>query len=64
MKPWSIACDWMMLYNDNSGVTHHIVLKNNILYELTNAQASLDDDVAFKTNATSGLIKFSEDSLE
>lgn len=64
MKPWSIAADWMMLYNDNSGATHHIVLKDNMLYELTNAQASLDDGVAFSTNATSGLIKFSEDSLE
>lgn len=64
MKPWSIECDWMSLYNDNSGVTHHLVLKNNIIYELTNAQASLDDDTAFSTNATSGLIKFSEDSLE
>ena len=64
MKPWGIAASWMVLYNDNSGQTHHLVLKDNVIYELTNAQATLDDGVAFSTNATSGLIKFSEDSLE
>lgn len=64
MKPWNIAASWMMLYNDNSGQTHHIILKNNVMYELTYAQASNDDGTAFATNATSGLIKFSEDTLE
>ena len=64
MKPWNIACDWMVLYNDNSGITHHIVLKDNVLYELTNSQATMDGSTAFPTNITSGLIKFSEDSLE
>ena len=64
MKPWNIACDWMTLYNDNSGVTHHLVLKGNVIYELTNNQATMDGSTAFSTNATSGLIKFSEDSLD
>jgi hypothetical protein len=64
MKPWNIAASWMALYNDNAGQTHHLILKNNVLYELTYAQASNDDGTAFATNATSGLIKFSEDTLE
>lgn len=64
MKPWNVAASWMMLYNDNAGQTHHIILKNNVLYELTYAQASNDDGTSFATNATSGLIKFSEDTLE
>jgi hypothetical protein len=64
MKPWNIAASWMWLYNDNNGTTHHLVLSNNVIYELTYAQASNDDGVAFSTNATSGLLKFSEDTLE
>jgi len=64
MKPWNIAASWMVLYNDNSGSTRHLILKNNVLYELTYAQASNDDGVSFAVNATSGLIKFSDDTLE
>ncbi len=64
MKPWNIAADWMVLYNDNSGTTHFLVLVDNVIYELTNSQATLDDATVFRTNATSGLIKFSEDGLE
>jgi hypothetical protein len=64
MKPWNVATSWMALYNDNSGQTHHLVLSNNVLYELTYSQASNDDGVAFSTSATSGLIKFSEDTME
>jgi hypothetical protein len=64
MKPWSIGASWMMLYNDNAGFTHHIILSNNVMYELTDAQATYDDGVPFSTNITSGIIKFSEDGLE
>lgn len=64
MKPWSIAASWQMLYNDNSGTTHHIVLKNNVILELTHAQATNDDGTAFPTNATSGFLKFSDDGLD
>lgn len=64
MKPWNIAADWMTLYNDNAGVTHQIVLSGNQLYELAYSQATMDGSIPFRTNATSGLIKFSEDSLE
>lgn len=64
MKPWNIAASWMMLYNDNGGTTHQIILSNNVIYELSYGNATQDDTTAFNTNITSGLIKFSEDSLE
>ena len=63
MKPWNIAASWMCLYNDNTGFSHHLILSNNVIYELSYAQKSNDDGVAFSTNATSGLIKFSDDGL-
>lgn len=65
MKPWNIAASWLMLYNSNDGQTHEIVLGyNNVIYELTYAQATNDDGVAFPVNATSGLLKFSPDGLD
>lgn len=63
MKPWNIAADWMSLYNDNSGITHHLVLSNNVIYELSDAQATNDDSVTFNTNSTSGIIKFDDSGL-
>lgn len=64
MKPWNIAADTMMLYNDNSGNTHFIIVSNNVIYELTSSQATLDDTVPFRTNITSGFIKFSENGQD
>lgn len=64
MKPWNIPADWQMLYNDNSGTTHHIVHANGVIYELTHSQSTMDDSTAFRTNITSGFIKFSEDGLD
>lgn len=64
MKPWSIAADWQMLYNDNSGTTHHIIHQAGVLFELTKAAATTDDSVGFRTNLTSGFLKFSEDGLD
>lgn len=64
MKPWTIAGSWQMLYNSNDGSSHHIVVKDSVILELTHAQATLDDGVAFSTNVTSGFLKFSEDGLD
>lgn len=64
MKPWTVSADWMWLYNDNSGVTHFLVLEGNVILEFTHASATSDDGVAFQTSASSGLIKFSEDGME
>lgn len=64
MKPWNVAADWMWLYNDNSGRTHHCVLMNNEIFEFTYAAKTIDNGEAFSTSGVSGQIKFSEDSRE
>ena len=64
MKPWNISADWMWLYNDNDGLTHFCVLQNNQILEFTGSQATNDNGTAFATNATSGIIKFSENGQE
>lgn len=64
MKPWSIAADWMMLYNDNVGTTHHIVVEDGVIFEFSTTQLTTDNGVAFPTNAKSGELRFSEDGLD
>jgi hypothetical protein len=61
MKPWSISADWMLLYNDNSGNTHHLVLSDNRIYDLSYSSLTTDNGEAFMTSAQSGQIYFSED---
>jgi len=63
VKPWSIAADWMLLYTDNSGVTHHLVLSNNKLCELAYVALTTDNGVTFSTSVNSGQIKFSDDGM-
>jgi len=64
MLPFNISADWMSLYEDNSGRTHHLVLKDNMIFELTDSQATMDNGLAFPTNITSGQLRFSEDGEE
>lgn len=64
MKPWNISADWMMLYNDNSGTTHRIILSGNVIYELSYVALTADNGVAFSTSGDSGQIFFSPDSRE
>lgn len=64
MKPWNIPADWLTLYNDNSGVTHFIVLSNNTLYELSYSHITNDNGIAFQTSGNSGQITFSPDGRE
>lgn len=64
MKPWNIAADWIMLYNDNNGNTHFVVLSNNTIYELSYIALTADDGSAFSTSGDSGQIPFSKDSRE
>jgi hypothetical protein len=61
MKPWDIAADWMFLATDNTGTTHHCILKNNVLYQLAYVALTSDDGTAFSTSGNSGQIYFSED---
>lgn len=65
MKPWAIAASAMTLYNDNvEGETHHLILSNNVLYELTEDITTMDDTIPFRTNITSGHLKFSENGQD
>jgi hypothetical protein len=61
MKPWSIAADWMWLYNDNTGNTHHLVLSDNVIYDLSYSALTTDDGTPFLTSGQSGEIYFSDD---
>lgn len=61
MKPWSIAANWMTLYNDNSGNTHHLVLSGNKIYALSRSALTNDNGTPFITNGQSGEIYFSKD---
>lgn len=61
MQPWNISADWMWLYNDNDGNTHHLLMKDNVVFELTYSAKTADDGEAFSTNGQSGQIYFSED---
>jgi len=61
MKPWSIAADWLWLYNDNVGKSHFMVLSNNVMYSMGYSRLTTDGEVAFRTGAQSGQIFFSDD---
>lgn len=63
MKPWSINADWMCLYTDDDGVTHHLILSDNGLYELAYIALTSDNGTAFATGGNAGQIKFSEDGM-
>lgn len=64
MRPWAIQADQMVLYNDSVGVTHFIVLSDNVLYEFSDQHPTSDAGIGFPTNARSGLYKFAADSLD
>jgi len=61
MKPWSISADWMWIITDNTGNTHHLILSNNVIYDLSYSALTTDDGDAFLTNGQSGEIYFSDD---
>lgn len=61
---WYIKADWMMLYNDNSGTTHFLILSNNNIYELSRRMTTRDIDKAFSTEAVSGEITWSKDNRD
>lgn len=64
MLPWTVAADWMWLYNDNLGKTHFCILRNNEILEFTDSVATQDNGVAFPTSVATGILKFSEDGQE
>ncbi|MBR0403089.1 hypothetical protein IJI55_00855 [Candidatus Saccharibacteria bacterium] len=58
---WYVKADWMMLYNDNSGITHFLILSDNKIYELSRRIQTRDDNKIFNTEAVSGQIAWSKD---
>lgn len=64
MKPWNVAADWLWLYNDNSGITHFCVLKDNVIYEFTKSRLTNDDGTPFLTIGESGVNYFSPDGRD
>jgi hypothetical protein len=64
MLPWTVAADWMWLYNDNSGVTHFCILSGNQVLEFTDNVATQDNGVAFPTSTNFGIQKASKDGKE
>lgn len=60
MKPLNIKADWMWLYNDNSGRTHFLILKDDEIYEFDKLARTSDNGNGFVTALASGHIKFSE----
>lgn len=61
MKPWSIAADWMWVITDNTGNTHHLILSNDVIYDMTYSALTTDNGRAFQTSGQSGQIYFSDD---
>lgn len=60
MKPWGIEADWIAVIADNVGKSHLVVVKDDMMYELSRATRTNDNGVAFPTSGTSGDIYFSE----
>lgn len=61
MKPWSVAASWMWQITDNTGNTHHLILSNNVIYDMTYAALTTDNGTAFLTAGQSGEVYFSDD---
>jgi len=61
---WTLPCDYMWLYEDSSGRTHHCVLSNNKILEFDKSAASTDDGVPFRTRLAGTTLTFDETSLQ
>ena len=61
---WTLPCDYMWLYEDEAGKTHHCVLSNNKILEFDKAAASTDDGEPFKTRLAGTTLTFDETSLQ
>lgn len=60
---WTIAADYMWLYEDSDGVTHHCVLVSNKILEFS--ETALDDDgVPFRTRLAGSMFTFDESGLQ
>ena len=60
---WTIAADWLWLYEDNSGVTHFHALVGNRIVEFTTSIATQDQGVAFRTRVASGAMVWDDSGI-
>lgn len=60
MKPWNIRADWMTLYNDNSGITHFLIVQGDKIVEISKSVKTMDDGKVFNTSGQSGQLRFEE----
>ena len=61
MKPWNIACQGIVVIQDNAAETHQLFLIDNQIYQSTYALMTNDNGVTFPTGAATGVIGFSAD---
>lgn len=61
---WVMPAEWIWLYNDNTGVTRFLLLKDDKIYRLNKMQRTADNGVGFNTSGSSGQIPISEDGME
>lgn len=60
---WTIAADWLWLYEDNSGVTHMKALVDNVMVEFTESVQTQDQGVPFRTRVASGSIVWDDSGV-
>jgi hypothetical protein len=61
MKPWNIACQGIVVIQDNSANTHQLFLVGNQIFESTYNLLTNDNGAPFPTGAATGVIGFSAD---
>lgn len=65
MKPWSVQADWMTLYNDENGKSHHLIVNETGIYEFSYKALTTDgDNEPMQTSITSGQITFDKTGRE
>ena len=60
---WTLAADWLYLYEDNSGVTHFCALVNNQIVQFTKSVATQDQGVGFRTRLASGSLVWDDSGI-
>lgn len=61
---WTLACDYMWLYEDSDGRVHHLVLSENRVLEFDRSVLSTDDGVPFRTRLAGQTLTFDETALQ
>lgn len=60
---WTLAADWLYLYEDNSGITHFCALVANRIVEFTSSVSTQDQGVPFRTRLASGSLVWDDSGI-